>query len=356
MRVIDFSDPSAAFEVVHQPTSSDIKDVFVSGDTVFATGMNTFYILTTDAFESGSLVVEPPSIDSVSPPAGTVTGCDPEFVWYFTEGTHPIMVDSIEVLCNGVVYTGTDLFFDSAGSVRLPLWPSFPTDDTVVATMISFEDSSGNEALELPVSTSITIDSSPPEFSLIYPSSGDSLCPDSVIIIGNLVDIGLSGINGDSLRVVVNSVSYSTAGSYLDWSPPEFVCRPMGSFDYGDSIDVQVHAVDNLLPGECGPNTLDTVLTLIIPATGISEDRFPLKRGLTVSPNPFNDACKIDLSDYSGDSRALDIYDIRGKLVYSHEVPIESDVFLWSPSSADESGLYLISIGKQPPIKVLLVR
>jgi len=346
VRIIDFSDPTAPYQVVHQPTSDNINGVFVSGDTVFAAGTDTFYIMTTDAFVADTdtvIIVEPPVIDSVQPPEGIITACDSiVFTWFFSEGTFPVDPLSAVILANGISYTPFDSeVIVGPGYTGLELaTPLFDTGDTVYASLDNLADTAGTLATGLGLSTYLVIDNSPPELSGISPLSGDSVHPDSVVIYGQIAD-SPAGFDESSFRVIVDGISYSTAGMYLDYTAPDFVCTPMGSFDWGDTVVVCIRAEDSVSTEYCGPNALDTCWVFYIRGSSIPENRFPGDYEFSVYPNPFNASCRVRAVG------KVEVFDINGRLVASMKNPIIDDRtpitdFIWRPPANVVSGIYLV--------------
>ncbi len=362
VKVIDYSDPTPYF-VVGQPTADFINGVFVQGDTIFAAGMDTFYIMTTDAFSSDSdtvVVFVPAEIDSVQPAAGLVTACDPVFTWFFTEGSNPIDPGSPLIDVNGDFFTGFDIEVTvDADFVEIDMagYPYY-TGDTVVVYLDLLEDDAGSLAVGLGMSSFVVIDNSPPYLSGEFPAPGDSIHEDSVAITGQLVDIGLGGFNESEFRVIVNGISYSPAGMYLDYTAPNFVCDPMGVFSPGDEVEVCVGAVD-LIPLEyCGPNELDTCWNFYIRTTGIDEARHPGDFAIAAYPNPFNSAITISVGEGLRPSR-VEIFDASGRLIEKIKIqqgPNRTYEAVWKPEKHLPSGIYLIKTGGVEPIKVILLR
>ncbi len=357
IRVIDFSTPSSPVQVVHRDFPIDITDVCVSGTDMFATGRDTFYIMTTDAFEpdTGS---EPIRITGVQPSHGLLTACAPIVEFAFTAGSESIDNSSLQISALGrtfrasdseVSITASSISLDLSGSAIAPL-------DTICAVLDSLADATGTPAINLGISTCFLYDAFAPLPAVSYGHAGDVLHPDSISISGTIRDIGHAGFVEDSFKVVVRGISYGTSGAYLDFDPPNFTCRPMGTFNNGDVVDVCIRAIDAVSAANCGPNRLDSCWTFRVSSEGIDEiASLPKNLSISAWPSPFNSSVNIALSPPGvGASNAryeateIEIFDIHGRLVTGRLVTNSAEALLgptptvWHPDESLPSGVYLI--------------
>ncbi|RKZ34016.1 hypothetical protein DRQ33_03075 [bacterium] len=75
-------------------------------------------------------------------------------------------------------------------------------------------------------------------------------------------------------------------------------------------------------------------------APGVQEVKIPDKLRLTITPNPFNSACRIEIGD-GFDTGRLKILDITGKVV--KDIPVKSsEEIIWNGEK--ESGVYLVKL------------
>ena len=358
VKIIDIANPLAPYLVVQKPTTDVINGIFVSGDTIFAAGMDTFYVMTTDAFVSDTDTVithDPAIVDSVWPADIIISSCEPYFEWFYSEGSLPIDPGSVIITVDGATFTAFDIeVILDVGLVGIDMegYPYY-TGDTVVAILTTLADEAGSSAVNVGLSTTIVLDYSPPEVSDCSPGPGDSLHQDSVVITGNLSDVGPSGLNESSLRVIVDGISYSASGAYLDFTPPVFTCNPMGSFSPGNEIEVCVTAEDYV--ELCVMNELDTCWNFYIQTSGIGEADRPGEIAFGVYPNPFNSAISITAPEGS----MIEIYDVNGRMVAEMHannsvgsrpafttgdagVAPTAHEYIWSPDKSLTSGVYLV--------------
>lgn len=360
VKILDISDPDSPYLVVEQTTTDMVNGVSVSGDTIFVAGRNNFYVMTTDAFiaDTDTVVTHvPATIDSVCPDHLIISACQPYFEWYYTEGSEPIDPGSVVIEINGETFTGFDIeVFVEDGIVGIDMEGySYSTYDTIVGELVELYDEAGSTAVGLGLSATIVLDLDSPQISDVFPADGDSVREDSVVITGELMDIGPGPLADTEFRVIVDGVSYSPAGSYLDFTPPDFVCTPMGSFSPGDEVELCFLAED--MPDECVPNILDTCWNFYITTTGIEETEQPNNFSISAYPNPFNAATVFYFSNMARDDSPLLIYDIHGRIVDR----IERNEFtenraVWEPSSKISSGLYFAKIHGGNLTRVVLLR
>jgi hypothetical protein len=77
--------------------------------------------------------------------------------------------------------------------------------------------------------------------------------------------------------------------------------------------------------------------TIPIPVN-VDEGGTPEKLEITLSPNPFNSACAINVP-----ARAkISVFDIRGNLVEEFSCGCSRTIWVWQPSKGTESGIYFI--------------
>ncbi len=359
VKILDVSAPATPYLVVEQPTSDIVNGVTVSGDTIFVAGRNNFYIMTTDAFSADTDTVithVPASVDSVWPDHLIISACDEVvFDWYFTEGTNAIVPESTIIIVNGITFTGIDPEVETdEGGVSFESG-TYDTGDTIVAELSYMIDEAGSIAVGLGLSATIVLDLDPPRISDVFPADGDSLPEDSVVITGELMDAGPAELADTEFRVIVDGVSYSPTGAYLDFTPPDFICTPMGSFSPGDEIELCFLAED--MPDECIPNILDTCWNFYISATGIGEAEMPGDCSITAYPNPFNAATVFHVNDMPIEDSPLIIYDIHGRIIDRIEQnEFNENRVVWEPSNEISSGLYLARMPGGSLTKVVLLR
>lgn len=70
----------------------------------------------------------------------------------------------------------------------------------------------------------------------------------------------------------------------------------------------------------------------------------PHDMSVSISPNPFNAACRISFEGYSPDE--LKILDITGRLVDNIQIPSSSNSIIWKPSESLSNGIYFAKVGK----------
>ena len=359
VRAIDFSAPSVPIELAHRATVCNITDVCVSGDTIFAAGTDTLYIMTTDAFPTDTTVIfSPIRITSVAPSLGAITACDPIVEFAISPGSYAIDDGSVEIEALGTTFTVPDAEISiTPTAIILDLSDhSFGENDTIRATIAYLADIAGSTAVGLGTSTEFYYDDLEPEFAIAEGGPDDMQHPDSVVIAGTIADRGFAGFVEDSFKIFVNGMSYGTASMYLSYDAPSFSCEPMGIFHDGDSVEVCIHAVDAVSATYCGPNALDSCWFFKISSSGIGESQSkPDGFAITAFPNPFNSAVKITIAAAGvGASNArsgqvgVKIFDISGRLVA--DLPVTncgSPQFvptpqIWTPDKSLGSGIYLV--------------
>jgi len=371
VRAIDFSTPSSPVELAHIATRDDITDVCLLGDTLFATGTDTLYIMITDAFPTDTTTTfSPIQITGVEPVSGTITACDPIIDFSIAPGSYAIDIASIDIDALGMTFTGFDIEVSVTGtSIELDLSDyTFDEGDTIVATLEYVADIAGSTAVGIGASTSFFYDHFEPEFLAIEGGYGDWQHPDSVIISGTISGRGHANFVEDSFKISVNDISYSVAGMYLSYDAPNFTCEPMGLFHDGDTVDVCIRAADNVHAMLCGPNILDSCWRFLISSTGIDESPVrPDEIAISAYPNPFNSAVHIsfcqagtpDLPVGQASAPEIEIFDINGRTVA--KIPVNNPVgsrpasttgdagvaptnreYIWSPEKSVGSGVYLV--------------
>ena len=356
VKIVDISDPTSPYLVVQKTTTDMINGIFVSNDTIFAAGKDTFYVMTTDAFVPDTILTHDPAvIDSVWPSFPVISSCYPYFEWFYTIGSMPLDISTLIIDADGSTFTGFDFEVSIiAGSVTLDLdgYP-YTTGDSIVATLTTLSDEAGSSAVGVGLSSTIVLDFSAPKVSECFPGIGDSVSEDDTITItGEIVDIGPGGLNESSFRVIVNGISYSTSGAFLDYTAPDFECNPMGSFSAGDSVEVCVEAEDII--DICEPNELDTCWTFFIRGTGIGEFDRPDEFTSCIYPNPFNAAVSIRAEKIV---ESVKIYDATGRIVHSISPSEFCDgLAVWKPSTELASGLYLAILPNNKIVKAILLR
>lgn len=75
--------------------------------------------------------------------------------------------------------------------------------------------------------------------------------------------------------------------------------------------------------------------------SNISEMERPDNFSLSISPNPFNSACKISAINCMG-NLLFEIFDMNGKMVHLEET--DGNSIVWQPSESNASGTYLVRI------------
>jgi len=353
IRAIDFSMPSSPIEIAHFPTRDNITDVFVDGNDMFASGTDTLYLLWTDAFPSDTGEPSSARITGVSPESGTITACAPIIEFRYTLGSSPINASSIQIEALGRIFHGGDSEISlTSSAVLLDLsGETIDTHDTLCARLVSMADTEGTSAIGLGTSTCFFIDNFPPHIEIHTGFDGDTLKPDSIAITGIIHNVGWADFVTDSFRVVVNGISYSTAGTFLDYDPPNFTCSPMGVFRDGDTVEVCVRAIDNVLTVNCGPNRLDTCWTFFVSSTNIAESQqTPDFLEINASPNPFNSAVKFTIEHPACATHAspmqIQIFDLAGRCIETFPVNKTHHVheFIWQPENDIATGIYLVRV------------
>lgn len=359
VKIIDISTPADPYLVVSQATSDLINGIFVRNDTLFVAGMSNFYIMTTDAFGSDTDTVIthiPAIIDSVRPSGTHISSCEPYFEWFYTPGSNPINTSSVVIEVNGTPVDGSDprVFFDS-GVISIDLGSSsYSTFDTSRATLTFLEDVAGSLAVGLGLWGSVLLDFDSPILGEVSPSAGEVVHRDSVEIVGTVAEIGPSGLDEAGFRIIVNGISYSPSSIYLDFTPPTFVCTPMGSFSPGSSVEICILAAD--MPEYCDPNVLDTCWTFFIRATGITDERLPEKFTAYAYPNPFNSAVSIHFANIPEGSD-LSIFDIRGNIVGKiASSEFKNNRTVWTPPDEAASGIYFACFPGGEILRITLLR
>ncbi|MCK5833777.1 hypothetical protein KAH81_08930 [bacterium] len=370
LRAIDFSIPSSPVQLVQVDTRSNITDVVIDGDAIYATGTDTFFIMVTDAFPRDTGDFEPIVINSVMPPTGSLTACDPIIEFGYTAGSNALDESSISISALGTTFGSSDpevSWTSSTITIDLSSRIHVPTD-TIRASLVYLEDVAGSIAVGLGITTRFRLDNFAPSAALTEGYAGDWEHPDSVIICGTIDDIGYAGFATDSFKVIVNGISYSTASAYLSYSAPNFTCNPMGVFHDGDTVDVCIRAADLMSLSVCGPNILDSCWFFRLSSTGIEDvAKRPKEMIISVSPNPFNSAVliSVDANIEKGFAPiSAEVFDLSGRridVIARRATPdaaispfIDTDChafqarndgggeFVWQPAPAIGSGIYLV--------------
>jgi len=362
VKIIDFSDPTDPYQVAHQPTTDDVKGIYVIGDSIFAAGMNNFYIMETDAFVPETTDYEFPEIISVAPNE-EVIACLPSVRWTIETGTSPIEESSVEIAIDDDSYTAMDpevtvgssyIGFDGTGI------SGFSAGDTIIVSLEMLADDAGSLAIGLGMEAEFYFNDVTPEIYDRSPGIGDTISADSVYISASIGIGPFSEFVEDSFFVRVNGINYSTSSSYLDLTYPDFTVEPLGSFDPGDSVNICVKLSDDVPEVYCGPNMVYECWTFYIGSTDIDEYSTPEKFDCSISPNPYNSMCKIEVVGIQ-DACQIEIYNTSGNLIRRFDNITNS--ILWdgtdSHSNPVSSGIYLIDIrsgGKSIRRKAILVQ
>ena len=360
VKIIDISDPDDPYLVAHQATTDLINGIYVSNDTLYVAGMSNFYIMTTDAFGSDSDTVVthvPASVDSVWPEDLIISSCAPYFDWFYTAGSLPIDPGSAIIEINGATFTGYDTEVSIGGGIISIDMEGYPylSHDTVYAELTYLSDTAGSTAVGIGLSSLIVLDLDPPALTDVSPMPGDSVHRDSVAVSGNIADSGPASLDESGFRVIINSISYSPSGIYLDFIPPAFICTPMGSFSPGNEVEVCVTAED--MPDECPSNELDTCWIFFIRTTGIAESGLPDNVSLSASPNPFNSATTLTIGSLPEGESRLEIFDIHGRMVdVIEKSKFVNNRAVWEPSAEIGSGLYFAGFPGGEMIRVVFLK
>ncbi len=360
VKIIDISDPDDPHLLVQQATTDLINGIYVSNDTLYVAGMSNFYIMTTDAFGSDSDTVVThisASIDSVSPDEILISSCAPYFEWFYTEGSLPIDPGSALIEIDGETFTGFDTEVSIGGgiiSIDMDGYP-YSSHDTVHAELTYLADTADSAAVGIGMSSSMILDLDPPSLTDVYPMPGDSVHRDSVAVSGSIADYGPAGLDESGFRVIIDGISYSPSGIYLDFTPPAFTCTPMGSFSPGNEVEVCVTAED--MPELCSSNELDTCWTFFIRTAGIGESGLPENVSLSASPNPFNSATMLTIGQMPKGETRLEIYDIHGRIVdVIDKSRFVNNRAVWEPSPEIGSGLYFAGFPNGEMIRVVFLK
>ncbi|MCK5833583.1 VCBS repeat-containing protein [bacterium] len=86
----------------------------------------------------------------------------------------------------------------------------------------------------------------------------------------------------------------------------------------------------------------------------------PAKLSVSSHPNPFNGACKIDISNTTGPIE-LEIFDILGKKVHSENIvhPAKNTTIIWTPNNSLSGGVYfarIATLGRSLEQKLLYIK
>lgn len=153
-----------------------------------------------------------------------------------------------------------------------------------------------------------------------------------------------SGAYGENLYLIkVNSVGDTV------WSKR----YGGGAYDRGYSV-IQLADVGYVVAGETfsfgsGNGDVYLIRTDSTGWLGIAENSNKLMQSLvlSVSPNPFNDACVIAIEPGVADNLSLSIYDLNGNLIdicAEGEFGWHSGKYIWTPDNSVPSGVYLVVV------------
>ena len=293
---------------------------------------------------------EGPYIREIYPPESSWVSLDTFHI--SIEAIDPDGVDSstIELVVEGVAYHITDPELEFSDDEIL-FAGDFDLVDTIEISLNSMDDMVGNPCAALPVSWRIFLDRISPEMTYCYPDSGEQVADTNITAKFYFQDIG-SGLDSTAFSVSFNSIMVDIASlASIVEADTYFVNLPaagVGLSD-GDTVHVELCIGDSPDIGEA--NLSEKSWDFFVEMTGIAESRVPINKGLSVYPNPFNSACKIETPPGS----KIEIYDIEGKNLFS---TVGSEA-LWNPDLSVVSGVYLIRIenqGKYARKKVIYIK
>ncbi len=169
----------------------------------------------------GALIEPPPpstgpSVSSVSPTDGTISGCDTMVMQISISSDHGIEDSTIIVSLNGVNYTLSDTELSLDG-MTINFSPDYSTGtiETMNVCLEAVEDESGNP-LESPYCWTWIWDDVAPQITSTNPSDGESLDDIPTTITAAMSD-EVAGIDEESITVYMNGTGFTIFSDGVYW-------------------------------------------------------------------------------------------------------------------------------------------
>ncbi|MCD6418708.1 gliding motility-associated C-terminal domain-containing protein [bacterium] len=207
-------------------------------------------------------------VDTVAPDYaalfGNITACESLEIRWWIYDTAAVDTTSITILCDGIEYNYPDGMVYRNDTLYFS--PGMPLDDgDTISVLLEVSDVFGNT-----VSSSewdIIIDRSPPQ-ATFSPSDGESVMNPQPALSFCIWD-NISGLDTSSIILTLDTDSFSLgSGIYIDscffWS-----AESLGLFfTEGETLEFCLSASDVVPDDECGPNILDTCISITINLPG----------------------------------------------------------------------------------------
>ncbi len=207
-----------------------------------------------------------PSVTSVSPTDGTISGCDTLTMQISISSEHGIDDTTIIVSLNGVNYTLSDTELSLDG-MTINFSPDYiaGTIETMNVCLETIEDEAGSP-IESPYCWSWIWDDVAPQITSTNPSNGESLDDIPTTITAAMSD-EVAGIDEATITANVNGTEFSTAETGVYWDGYTLTLN-LSEMGYSTLPETNVVIFDALDEAECPNEMLDTLVFYVVSNPG----------------------------------------------------------------------------------------
>ena len=297
-----------------------------------------------NAVEYWGMRSEGPILREFYPPEDAVAAGDVPVKLFFQD-EEGVELPSVQLRVNGDLYTGYDAAMTlSADTVILDLPDTLP-DGAVNVQIQQIEDALGHEGPDTAAVYTFYVDNTPPVLDYYEPEGVLPYIPD-----GSLLQFHdeLAGTNPDNWFFLVSgndTVWNGDPGVIIEGDTAVLIAYTLAGIDVppGDTNHVEFTIWD--APDVGYPNST-SYNWWFLAATAVPEDGRPEDMAISISPNPFNSACRISAPE----GAEVDIFDFAGRFVAS--LPAGGGV--WRPGESIGTGIYFarISGGADPGVQI----
>ncbi len=277
---------------------------------------------------------EGPILRDLFPDEGSYVSADTPIIMGF-EDEEGVDITEFEVEINGATYTGSSSEVSLDGDSIIISLTDMP-DGPVEIQIIQVADPDGHLGPDTSNSYTYFIDKTPPELLMNFPSGHLTYWP-----TGSEIRFRdeLSGSNHGNWFYSMAGDDSITSGDNEIIAEDDtlfFVLYTMADVMIvpNDTNWIEFTVWDN--PDYGAPNDTTYRWWFFPEVEGIEESSLPEITDISISPNPFNGACKITAPS----DGIIEIYDIKGAKIA--ELPAGSDY--WRPSDEIGTGVYLFII------------
>ncbi|MBN1756060.1 gliding motility-associated C-terminal domain-containing protein [bacterium] len=198
---------------------------------------------------------------ALEPPALVYSSCPDQAIAIAIIDTDGVAESTIILEVAGVVYTLPDPHLSWTDDSLLIFIPSpyFADGDTITIRLLEVEDDLGNPMTGT-LEWTFYIDLTPPVLSALMPPNRSIVADSFQIISLNIFD-SLSGLDWDTVRIIINGIEYEIGSPAISWDGSTLIFNPsaIGTvFHDNDTVIVCVPPQYDLAE-LCGPNHSDTL-------------------------------------------------------------------------------------------------